>query len=102
MIDVYFGDDTDGGAHPQVAAASPRLKPGGVSDVIHTEDGWYVVQHVTDYDEEATQENLEALTEGARQAGAPFGAGGRLGEGERPSPWEENVWETVQVKGSGE
>ncbi|MEI3524774.1 MAG: hypothetical protein V8Q27_00550 [Eubacteriales bacterium] len=32
-----------------------------MSDVIDTEEGWYVVQYATDYDEEATEENLEAL-----------------------------------------
>ncbi len=100
VIDVYFGDDTNGGAHPQVAEAARALKPGGVSDVIQTEDGWYVVQHVTDYDEEATQENLEALTEDARQQHLLELED--AWEKETPLTLEESVWETVQVKGSEE
>ena len=100
VIDVYFGDDTNGGAHPQVAEAARALKPGGVSDVIRTEDGWYVVQHVTDYDEKATQENLEALTEDARQQHLLELED--AWEKETPLTLEESVWGTVQVKGSEE
>lgn len=40
---------------------------GGVSEVVTTEEGWYVIQHVSDLDEDATADRLEELKEPAKQ-----------------------------------
>ena len=61
VIDAYFNDSTNGGTHPDVADAVRGMETGQVSGPIETEDGWYVVQRVSDYDESATEDNLEAM-----------------------------------------
>lgn len=96
IIDVYFNEMTDGGAHEQVAQAARELELGGVSGLIETEDGYYVVQHVSDYDEEATQENIEALKWSCREEYLD----GLLEEWKKETPLviEEDVWETVLVE----
>ncbi len=68
VIDAYFNDSTSGGVHPDVAEAVRGMETGQVSAPIETEDGWYIVQRVSDYDESATQDNLEALAEQAKEA----------------------------------
>ena len=95
LIDVYFNDSTNGGAHEKVAEAARALPVGQVSEVIETEDGWYVVQHISDYDESATQENLEAMEEQAREEyllelEAQW-------EQEGPLEVDTEVWDTVVV-----
>lgn len=67
VIDVYFNEETDGGAHPDVAQKARELPVGGVSEVVTTEEGWYVIQHVSDLDEDATADRLEELKESAKQ-----------------------------------
>ena len=64
--------------------------------MIETEDGYYVVQHVSDYDEEATQENIEAL----KWSGREEYLDGLLEEWKEETPLviEEDVWETVLVE----
>ena len=67
VIDVYFNDTTDGGAHELVAEAARGLETGGVSGVIETQEGYYIVQRVSDYDEKASQERMEELKYLARE-----------------------------------
>ncbi len=97
VIDVYFNENTDGGAHPDVARKARELPVGGVSGVIATDEGWYVVQHVSDLDADATADRLEELKESAKQEYLQ-----NLEESwakETPLKVDENVWETVQIDG---
>ena len=97
VIDVYFNGETDGGAHPDVAQKARELPVGGVSAVITTEEGWYVVQHVSELDEDATGERLEELQDQAKQEHLE-----KLEETwakETPLVTDEKVWDTVQVDG---
>lgn len=96
VIDVYFSDSTNGGAHEKAAEAARSMKVGGVSDIIETEDGWYVVQYVSDYDEDATEENLEALTEEAKQRHLQELED--AWEKETPLVLNEGVWENVRIR----
>ena len=97
VIDVYFNGETDGGAHPDVARAARELPVGGVSAVITTDEGWYVVQHVSNLDEDATADNLEEMRESAKQKYLQ----------NLEDKWakdttlilDEKVWETVQIDG---
>ncbi len=94
-IDAYFNDHTDGGVHPDVADAVRAMEAGQVSDPIETEDGWYVVQRVSDYDEDATADNLEAMTLQAKEdylleLEAQW-------QEETPLVIEEEVWDAVRV-----
>ncbi len=61
VIDAYYNEETDGGAHELVAETVRKMNTGQISDPIETDDGYYVVQRVSDYDEAATIENREAL-----------------------------------------
>lgn len=67
VIDVYYNDTTDGGAHELVAGAARELETGGVSGVIETQEGYYIVQRVSDYDEKASKERMEELKYLARE-----------------------------------
>ena len=95
VIDAYFNDSTNGGAHPDVAEAVRGMETGQVSEPIETEDGWYIVQRVSDYDESATQDNLDSMTEQAKEAylmdlEAEW-------EQETPLVIEEEVWSQVRL-----
>ena len=50
-----------------MAGKARELPVGGVSGVIATDEGWYVVQHVSDLDADATSDRLEELKESAKQ-----------------------------------
>ena len=81
--------------HPDVADAVRAMEVGQVSDPIETVDGWYVVQRVSDYDEDATADNLEAMTLQAKEdylleLEAQW-------QEETPLVIEEEVWDTVRV-----
>ena len=94
-IDAYFNDSTDGGVHPDVADAVRAMETGKVSDAIRTDDGWYVVQRVSDFDESATEDNLEAMIQQAKEEyllelEAEW-------EKETPLVIEEEVWNGVRV-----
>lgn len=95
VIDVYFNQESDGGAHPQVAEAARNLEIGGISGVIDTEDGYYIVQYVTDYDEAATEENLVQLTEAEREK--YLAALTVEWEEEMPFVIDEEIWASVRV-----
>ena len=62
-IDVYFNETTNGGAHEKVAEILRTMEVGQVSEPIETEDGYYVIQYVSEYDEEATNANMENLAQ---------------------------------------
>lgn len=96
VIDAYFNDSRDGGAHPEVAEAVRAMAAGQVSDVIETEDGWYVVQRVSDYDESATADNMEAMLQQAREEYLQE-LETRWKE-ETPLVIEQEVWDTVRVE----
>ena len=95
VIDVYFNEWTDGGAHEQVARTARELQVGGVSDILVTDDGYYVVQRVSEYEEAASLEYAEEL----RQRAAETYVEELLQEWEKETPLkiEEEVWDSVQV-----
>lgn len=96
VIDVYFNETSDGGAHELVAETARGLREGQVSGVIETEDGYYVVERVSDYDEEATAENAEEL---ARQAKQEYLTELEAAwEQETPLSIHHEVWDTVRVE----
>ena len=96
VIDAYFNETDNGGAHEKVAEAARSMEEGGVSDVIETEEGYYVVQYVSALDEEATEENRAALEE---ESGLQY-----LNEleekwkAETPLEMEEKVWDSVKIE----
>jgi parvulin-like peptidyl-prolyl isomerase len=47
--------------------AARLLAVGEVSDPIQTEEGWFLVQHTSDYDEDGTEYWKEYLTEQAKE-----------------------------------
>ena len=95
VIDVYFNDRTDGGAHELVAQAARELSVGGVSGLIETDDGYYVVQRVSEYEEKASEEYLEELRQAARENYSSE----LLKEWEMQTPLEieEEIWESIRV-----
>ncbi len=97
VIDVYFSDDTDGGAHELVAQTARELPLGGVSDIIETQEGYYIVQRVSDYEEEASMERLEELKFLAREnyCDEMLKAWGE----ETPLEIIEEVWDEVRLEG---
>ena len=94
---MYFNEVTDGGAHPDVAQKARELPVGGVSEVVTTEEGWYVIQHVSDLDEDATADRLEELKESAKQEHLKSLEDAWAEE--TPLQVDEEVWDTVQVDG---
>lgn len=96
VIDAYFNETDNGGAHEKVAEAARSMEEGGVSDVIETEEGYYVVQYASALDEEATEENRAALEE---ESGLQY-----LNEleekwkAETPLEMEEKVWDSVKIE----
>ena len=51
---------------PVMLKEARALKVGEISDVIRSEDGWFLVQHTSSYDEEGTEFWREYLTDQAR------------------------------------
>ncbi len=95
VIDVYFNDRTDGGAHELVAQAARELPVGGVSGLIGTDDGYYVVQRVSEYEEKASGEYLEELRQAARENYCLELL--KEWEAQTPLEIEEEIWENVRV-----
>lgn len=63
-----MGKSNDGdGQEPRMLDAARALKVGEVSDPVWTEEGWFVVQHTSDYDEEGTAYYRERLIRRARE-----------------------------------
>jgi len=96
VIDVYYNDNTDGGAHPLVAETARGLELLGVSDVLETEDGYYIVQRVSDYDEEASREYKESLILQAKEEYQNTLM--ETWKEETPLVIDEALWDTVRIE----
>jgi hypothetical protein len=67
-IESSMGADNNGdGQEPLMLDAARLLAVGEVSDPIQTEEGWFLVQHTSDYDEDGTEYWKEYLTEQAKE-----------------------------------
>ncbi len=55
------------GQEPRMLDAARLLEVGEISDPVQTEEGWFLVQHTSDYDEEGTDYWREYLTSQARE-----------------------------------
>lgn len=55
-------DNSNDGQEPRMLDAARALPVGGISEPIETEEGWFLVQHTSDYDEEGTEYWREYLT----------------------------------------
>lgn len=60
-------DNTNDGQEPLMLDAARALAVGEISDPIQTDEGWFLVQHTSDYDEEGTAYWREYLSELARE-----------------------------------
>lgn len=60
-------DNTNDGQEPRMLDAARALPVGEISDPIETEEGWFLVQHTSDYDEDGTAYWREFLTGLARE-----------------------------------
>ena len=70
-IESSMGHSNEGdGQEPRMLDAARALTVGEVSDPIETEEGWFLVQHTSDHDEEGTAYWKEYLTEQAQQSHA--------------------------------
>ena len=68
---------------------------GGVSGLIGTDDGYYVVQRVSEYEEKASGEYLEELRQAARENYCLELL--KEWEAQTPLEIEEEIWENVRV-----
>lgn len=95
VIDVYFNNETDGGAHELVAQAAREMEIGGISEIITTQEGYYIVQKISEYDEEASKERMEEMKYLAREDYCA----NLIEEWKEEIPLEiqEEVWDTVRV-----
>lgn len=67
-IEASMGKDNEGDGHePRMLDAARLLEVGEISDPIQTEEGWFLVQHTSDYDEEGTNYWRERLTRLAKE-----------------------------------
>ena len=96
VIDVYYNGETDGGAHPLVAQTARELQVGGVSELLETEEGYYVVQRVSEYDEAATLENIEWQKSQAKEDYCTRQIA--VWTEETPLDLDENLWAQVKVE----
>jgi hypothetical protein len=68
-IESSMGASNEGdGQEPLMLDAARLLAVGEVSDPIETDEGWFLVQHTSDYDEDGTEYWKEYLTEQAKEA----------------------------------
>ena len=95
VIDVYFNDKTDGGAHELVALAAREMETGEVSGIIETQEGYYIVQKTAEYDEEASKERMEEMKYLAREDYCAE----LIEEWKKETPLEilDAVWSAVRV-----
>jgi foldase protein PrsA len=59
--------EAEDGQEPLMLEAAKALAVGEVSEPIWTEEGWFIVQHTSDYDEEGTSYFREYLSDIARE-----------------------------------
>lgn len=68
-IEASMGRSNEGDGHePRMLDAARALEVGAISDPVWTEEGWFLVQHMNDYDKTGTDYWREKLTEQARAA----------------------------------
>lgn len=60
-------DNTGDGKEPRMLDAARALAVGEISEPVETEEGFFLVQHTSDYDEEGTEWWKQYLTDQARQ-----------------------------------
>ncbi len=60
-------DNTGDGKEPRMLDAARKLSVGEISDPVETEEGYFLVQHTSDYDQEGSEWWKDYLTEQARQ-----------------------------------
>lgn len=66
-VEGSVGNDNTHDSHePLMLNAARELEVGEISEPIQTEEGWFLVQHTSDYDEEGVEYWKEYLTELAR------------------------------------
>lgn len=94
-IDVYFNENTDGGAHEKIAEKVRTMEPGQSAGPIQTEDGYYVIQYVSERDEQATAEYKEALIQQKKAQRCQEIYEGWLSAAEFSI--DQEVWDQVQV-----
>lgn len=67
-IESNMGKDNEGdGKEPRMLNAARLLEVGEISEPIRTEEGWFLVQHTSDYDEEGSEYWRQYLTDLARE-----------------------------------
>ncbi len=67
-IESSMGAENEGdGQEPLMLDAARELEVGEVSDPVWTEEGWFVVQHTSDYDETGTEYWKQYLADAARE-----------------------------------
>lgn len=67
-IESSMGNDNEGDGHePRMLDAARALEVGEISDPIWTEEGWFLVQHTSDHDEEGTEYWKQYLIDTARE-----------------------------------
>ncbi len=89
-------DNTADGQEPLMLEAARALEPGEISDPVKTEEGWFLVQLLNDYDEEGTKAWGDYLLEQEKSA-----YGGELYEklrGEADIERNEEIMEQIVVK----
>lgn len=68
-IEASMGRSNEGDGHePRMLDAARELAVGEISDPVWTEEGWFLVQHMNDYDEVGTDYWREKLTKQAKTA----------------------------------
>ena len=67
-IEASVGVSNEGDSQePLMLDAARLLEVGGISDPVQTEEGWFLVQHTSDYDEDGTNYWRAYLTEQAQE-----------------------------------
>lgn len=89
------------GQLPQaVEEAAFALQPEQVTDCIRTEDGFYVIKCVNNYNQELTDENKLVIMENRRKEAFENVYESYIGE--LSSTWNEELWDSVKIQVSDE
>lgn len=95
-IDVYFNENTNGGAHEKIADLVRTMEVGQSAGPVTTEDGYYVIQYVSQLDEQATTEHQEALVQQKKAEKCQEIYEGWLSAAEFVI--DQEVWDQVEVR----